>query len=112
MTRCCYMIVLAELTDRERFLAGYASVVPALVTRFGGHYLIRGAGGTFLEGGGCEHPSALISQWPSREHALRFWNSPEYQQAKKLREGTGRFQVMLIGAPAISPTGSLPREAP
>lgn len=102
MTQCCYMIVLAELSDRERFLADYARVVPALVTRFGGHYLIRGAGGTFLEGGWCDQPSALVSQWPSREHALRFWHSPEYQQARKLREGTGRFQVLLIDGPPVS----------
>ncbi|MCL4720789.1 MAG: DUF1330 domain-containing protein, partial [Gammaproteobacteria bacterium] len=47
----CYMIVLAELTDRERFLAGYARAVPPLVTRFGGRYVLRGAGGHFLEGG-------------------------------------------------------------
>ena len=42
----CYMIVLADLTDRERFLAGYARVVPDLVAQFGGRYVLRGAGGT------------------------------------------------------------------
>lgn len=92
----CYMIVLAELTDRDRFLAGYARVVPALVSQFGGRYLIRGSGGLFVEGGWCDNPSALVSEWPSREHALCFWNSPEYAAAKKLRDGTGRFQVLLI----------------
>ena len=105
MTQCCYMIVLAELTDRERFLADYASVVPRLVAQFGGHYLIRGSGGEFLEGAWCAHPSALISQWPSREHALRFWNSAEYQQATTLREGTGRFQVLLVDGPPVSLPG-------
>ncbi|MEZ5565027.1 MAG: DUF1330 domain-containing protein [Gammaproteobacteria bacterium] len=98
----CYMIVLAELTDRERFLAGYARVVPDLVRRFGGRYVLRGAGGEFLEGGWCDNPSALISEWPSREYAERFWNSPEYVEAKKLREGTGRFQVLLINSLPIN----------
>lgn len=92
----CYMIVTAELTDRARFLADYARVVPALVARFGGRYLLQGSGGQFLEGGWCESPSALVSEWPDREAALRFWNSPEYAEAKKLREGTGRFQVLLF----------------
>ncbi len=105
MTQCCYMIVIAELKDRERFLAGYARVVPALVAEYGGHYLISGSAGHFLEGGWCDQPSALVSQWPSREHALRFWNSPEYQQAMKLRAGTGRFQVLLIDAPPVSLPG-------
>lgn len=95
----CYMIVLADLTDRERFLADYARVVPDLVRRFGGRYVLRGAGGLFVEGGWNGHPSALVSEWPSREAALRFWNSPEYAEAKLLREGTGTFQVLLIDSP-------------
>lgn len=98
----CYMIVIADLTDREKFLAGYARVVPGLVARFGGRYLVRGAGGTFLEGGWDARPSALVSEWPDRETALRFWHSAEYAEAKKLREGTGTFQVLLIDAPAAA----------
>lgn len=92
----CYMIVVADLTDRPRFLQGYASVVPKLVAQFGGRYIIRGSGGEFLEGGWSENPSALVSEWPSKADALAFWNSSEYAEAKKLREGTGRFQVLLI----------------
>lgn len=97
----CYMIVTAELTDRERFLDDYARVVPALVEQFGGRYVIRGSGGTFLEGGWCERPSALVSRWPSKAAALAFWNSPEYARARQLREGTGRFQVLLIESPDL-----------
>lgn len=92
----CYMIITADLTDRARFLADYARVVPPLVEKFGGCYVIRGSGGQFLEGGWCDRASALVSEWPSREAALKFWNSPEYAEAKKLREGTGRFQVLLV----------------
>lgn len=99
----CYMIVIAELTDRDRFLADYARVVPALVTRFGGRYILQGAGGTFLEEPWCSHPSALVSEWPDRAAALAFWNSPEYAEARRLREGTGRFQVLLIDSPAAGP---------
>jgi len=98
----CYMIVIAQLTDRERFLAGYALVVPDLVTRFGGRYVLRGTGGLFVEGGWAGNPSALVSEWPSREAALRFWNSPEYADAKRLRDGTGTFQVLLIDSPPWS----------
>jgi uncharacterized protein (DUF1330 family) len=28
--------------------------------------------------------------------ALDFWNSPEYREAVKLREGTGTFRVTLL----------------
>jgi len=96
----CYMIVIADFTDRERFLAGYARVVPPLVAKFGGRYVIRGAGGQVLEGDWGATPSALVSEWPDRASALRFWNSPEYAAARRLREGTGRFQVILVDSPA------------
>lgn len=98
-----YMIITADFTDRQRFLDGYAKVVPPLVRQFGGRYIVKGAGGTFLEGGWCESPSALVSEWPSREAALRFWHSPEYAAAKELRAGTGRFQVLLIDSPPPDP---------
>ncbi|MDJ0927162.1 MAG: DUF1330 domain-containing protein [Gammaproteobacteria bacterium] len=97
----CYMIVIGDITDRERFLEGYAQVVPPLVEQFGGRYVLKGAGGQFLENAWCDKPSALISEWPNREAAIAFWNSPEYADAKKLREGAGTFQVLLINSPPI-----------
>lgn len=99
------MIIVAAFTDRERFLAGYGRVVPPLVRAFGGRYLIQGAGGHFLEGGFGDHPSALVSEWPDRATALRFWNSPEYAAAKALRAGTGEFQVLLIDSPPVPDSG-------
>jgi uncharacterized protein (DUF1330 family) len=35
------------------------------------------------------------------EAARSFWNSPEYSEAKKLREGIADCQVLLIEAPSI-----------
>lgn len=100
----CYMIIIGEITDRDAFLAGYAKAVPPLVERFGGRYVLKGAGGLFLENGWCERPSALVSEWPDRAAAQQFWDSPEYAEAKKLREGIGEFQVLLIDAPPVDGT--------
>ncbi len=97
----CYMIVIGAITDREAFLSGYATAVPPLVEKFGGRYRLKAAGGQFLENGWCDRPSALISEWPDRKAALRFWNSAEYAEVKKLRAGVGRFQVLLVDAPSI-----------
>ena len=98
----CYMIVTADISDREAFMSGYAKAVPALVEQFGGRYVLQARGGEFLEGVLCETPSMVISEWPDRETAQAFWNSDEYAEAKKLREGTGQFQVLLIDAPQIN----------
>ncbi len=90
-----YLVITAQLHDREAFLAGYAREAAALVEAFGGEYLVRAPGIDILEG---EHPggSLVISKWPDKAAALAFWHSPEYAQAKKLREGIADCQVLLI----------------
>jgi uncharacterized protein (DUF1330 family) len=39
----------------------------------------------------------VVSEWPSRTSALAFWNSPEYAEVKKLREGLADVEVILVG---------------
>ena len=91
----CLMVVQAEITDPARFRE-YTAVVPALVARFGGRYRVLGGATTRLEGSGWPECKSVMSEWPSREAALAFWHSPEYQAAARLREGTGRFTIVLL----------------
>jgi uncharacterized protein (DUF1330 family) len=96
-----YMIVTARIADRDRFIAGYATATAPLVARFGGRYLLRGPGAMLLEGQFGAGASVAISEWPDQAAALAFWNSAEYQEAKKLREGLADCQVLLIEAAPI-----------
>lgn len=89
-----YMLVQAHITDRERFGA-YAKAAAALVGEFGGSYRVVGGAPELLEGDDHEQRWA-ISGWPDRAAAKRFWNSPEYTEVRKLREGTGSFTVTLV----------------
>lgn len=91
-----YMIVLAVVHDRQRFLESYAVEAARLVEAFGGHYILRGPGATTLEGSLAEGHSVAISEWPDLEAAQRFWNSPEYREVARLREGICDAQVLLI----------------
>ena len=92
----CYMIVLGAFTDFDRFMRDYQNAVAPLIARFGGEYVLVGSDLLALEtefpGGG----GAVVSKWPSRAAALAFWNSFEYADVKKLRAGTGQFQVVLV----------------
>jgi uncharacterized protein (DUF1330 family) len=90
-----YMIVQARITQPEKFRA-YTAVVPALVTRFGGRYLVLGGATQKLEGDGWPEVKTVISEWPSRAAAQAFWQSEEYREACKLRDGAGDFTVVLV----------------
>jgi uncharacterized protein (DUF1330 family) len=100
--------VLAVIRDREKFLAGYAPAAAALVGKFGGRYVLRGGAGAVLEGPGADGQSVIISEWPDRAAALRFWNSTEYAAAKRLRAGIADCQVLLIDGSLLRLEGAGP----
>ncbi len=97
-----YMIITAKITDRDAFIAGYGAIAGKLVEQFGGKYVLRGPGAQLLEGDFGDGASMVISEWPSKDAALAFWNSPEYGEAKILRAGAADVQVLLIEAPKIN----------
>ena len=97
-----YMIVTAKIADRDAFINGYGAAAGALVAQFGGKYVLRGPGAELLEGGFGDGASMVISEWPDKDAAKRFWNSPEYTEAKKLRADIADCQVLLIEAPTIN----------
>ena len=96
-----YLIITATVHDRAAFIAGYAPAADALVERFGGRYVLRAPGAVALEGAGGHGASVVISEWPDKAAALAFWNSPDYADVKRLREGLADVQVLLVEAPAI-----------
>lgn len=94
-----WLVVTATLNDRDAFMAcGYSQKAAQILEQHGGRYVIRAPGATVLEGQGAEGASVVVSEWPSREAALAFYNSPEYTEAKRLREGLAQINVTLVGA--------------
>lgn len=91
-----YMIIAAKIADREAFISGYGAAAAKLVERFGGRYVLRAPGAALLEGGFGDGASVVVSEWPDRAAALAFWNSPDYAEAKRLREGAAEVQVLLV----------------
>ncbi len=96
-----YMIVTARIADRDAFIAGYGKRAAALVEQFGGKYVLRAPGADLLEGDFGAGASMVISEWPDRAALDRFWNSPEYAEAKKLRDGIAEVQVLAIEADSL-----------
>ncbi|MEM9235052.1 MAG: DUF1330 domain-containing protein, partial [Pseudomonadota bacterium] len=100
-----YMLVLGEVFDREAFMQGYASRLGPLYDRFGGEYTAIGGGVDVLEGD-YDPPSYVIGKWKSREAALAFWNSPEYDELRRARidNNWGEFDVILVQGLPEAPT--------
>ena len=91
-----YMIISAKISDRDAFINGYGKAAAALVVQFGGRYVLRAPGAEMLEGTLGDGASVVVSQWPDKEAARTFWNSPEYAEVKKLRDGFAECQVLLV----------------
>jgi uncharacterized protein (DUF1330 family) len=97
-----YMIVVAKIQDRDAFITGYGAAAAKLVEQFGGKYVLREPGAQLLEGDFGDGASVVISEWPDKAAAQAFWNSPEYAEVKKLRDGIADVQVLVIEAPKIN----------
>lgn len=93
------MIIACKIHDREKFIAGYGQEAAKLVKKFGGEYLFVAPGATLLEGTLDGYSSMAVSKWPSRAAAMAFWNSEDYAEVRKLREGIADVEVLLVDAP-------------
>jgi Uncharacterized conserved protein len=83
-----------EILDAEK-MAQYRRAVLSTVERFDGCYVAAGGGCTVLEGDW--HPVfPVILEFPSAEHARRWYNSPEYGRLKGLLQKAARFDAVLI----------------
>lgn len=94
-----FMMIACKIHEREKFISGYGQTVPKLVDKFGGEYIVVAPGAELLEGNLEGYTSVAISKWPSKTAAMAFWNSDEYADAKKLRDGLADAEVLLVEVP-------------
>lgn len=91
-----YMVITAHISDPQAFKT-YAERASRLVAQFGGRYLVVGAAAQRLEGLDDDFGGKwVISEWPDNASARRFWESSEYAEVKRLRDGTGQFEIRLL----------------
>lgn len=82
-----YLMIEAEVTDSGRY-ALYRQAVTPLIERCGGRFLVRGGEVEVFEGE-YDGRRRVVIEFESQEAARAFWDSPEYGDVKKLREGAG-----------------------
>ncbi|HEX9835759.1 MAG TPA: DUF1330 domain-containing protein [Alphaproteobacteria bacterium] len=87
-----YWISFIEVTDPDKF-AGYAKDAPAAVAKHGGKMVARGGKTVGLEG---KAPGRIaVLEFPTLDAAVKCYNSPEYQAAKKKREGAANCTFVV-----------------
>jgi uncharacterized protein (DUF1330 family) len=89
-----YIVVETDIHDPEQYEL-YKRASPAAVTAGGGRFIARGGELTVLEGD-WQPKRLVLLEFPDLEAAKRFYESPEYQEAKRLREGAARFDMVAV----------------
>jgi uncharacterized protein (DUF1330 family) len=90
-----YVIGEVKILHRDQ-LGDYGKMVADAVKKFGGRYVARGAEPFVLEGGPAHN--ILMIEFPDVETAKSWYASPEYQAAKKLRQGKTNLRLIVIDA--------------
>jgi CpeT protein len=96
------MLVYGEIKDRKAFGAYVRAIAEAgLYAKTGGYYEAMSPALEVFEGSPPPERGVVIARFPCLEAAQRFWNSPEYAEIRKLREGIAEFEVLVLPVPPI-----------
>lgn len=89
-----YVVVNVDVKDPARYEA-YKSMVPPTVAAYGGRFLVRGAPLHEMEGT-WPRPRLVILEFPDVDSAKRWWASPEYAEAKALRQANADAELVIV----------------
>jgi uncharacterized protein (DUF1330 family) len=89
-----YLIVETDIHDPERYEL-YKAASPAAVAAGGGRFLARGGELAVLEGD-WQPQRLVVLEFEDLAAIRRFYDSPEYQEAKALREGAADLRMVAI----------------
>ena len=89
-----YIIVETDITDPEQY-EQYKAASPGAVAAGGGRFVVRGGELAVLEGDWSPKRIVML-EFEDLEAAKRFYDSPAYQEAKKLREGAASLNMIAV----------------
>lgn len=89
-----YMLIRVDADDPAQ-LKAYQTATPPIVEKYRGRFIVRGGASVTLEGP-AEARRLVVIEFPALSDAEAFYRSPEYAEARKLREGIGRFEFVAV----------------
>jgi len=88
-----YWIARVDVRDPDGYPAYVETAKPAF-ERFGANFLARGGNTNAIEGPG--RARNVIIEFPSFQHAVDCYNSPEYQEAVKIRQKVADGEIVIV----------------
>ena len=89
-----YLIVDIDVTDSGAY-EEYRRLVPPLVAKYGGKYLVRGGALETMEGDWAPKRLAVL-EFESAERAKQFYNSDDYDPVKQIRLRAANSNMVLV----------------
>jgi uncharacterized protein (DUF1330 family) len=88
-----YIVSRVTVTDPNAY-AEYVKAATEAIRKYGGRPLARGGPHVTLEGEA--RPRNVILEFDSLDGAVRYYHSPEYQAAIRLRENAGVAEIVAV----------------
>jgi uncharacterized protein (DUF1330 family) len=88
-----YWIARVDVDDPETYKSYVATAKPAF-ERYNAKFLARGGKTEVLEG--QARARNVVVEFPSMEAALACYNSPEYTEARKIRQSVSDGEFVLV----------------
>jgi uncharacterized protein (DUF1330 family) len=73
----------------------YRTIAAKTIAAYGGRYLVRGGAADLVEGG-PPPKNAIVVEFPTMERLRKWYASPEYAQALKMREAAFDRRLIFI----------------
>ncbi|HEX7219378.1 MAG TPA: DUF1330 domain-containing protein [Burkholderiales bacterium] len=89
-----YLIGEIDVTDPAGY-EDYRKQVLAVVTKYGGRFIVRG-GKVDSKEGGWAPKRIVVLEFPSLEQAQKFYHSAEYAPLIKLRQKASKGKIILV----------------
>ena len=89
-----YLIVETDIHDPEQY-ERYKQASPGAVAAGGGRFLARGGELAVLEGD-WRPKRLVVLEFEDLDAAKRFYASPAYEEARRLREGAANLNMVAV----------------
>ena len=89
-----YVIVDVVIEDNIAY-EEYKKLTPAAISAYDGKFIVRGAKTECLEGN-WDPQRIVILEFPSVERVKEWWASPEYSEAKAIRQKSAKTKMIVV----------------